>query len=108
MDNQQQPSKWDELARELGAETPPEPVVVPKSTQSAEQGTEEPRRKTTVPPPRPKPSPQRWENLAADLGLEVPPPPPPPPAPPAPSHAPAELPPPRAAVSKREDDRPPR
>jgi len=113
MDDQQQPSKWDELARELGAEAPPEPVIVPKPTASAESGGDEPRRKSVAPPPRPKPSPQSWDNLAADLGLEVPPPPPPvPSAPAAPSHAPADVPPPREAESKRDDrstrSRPPR
>jgi ribonuclease E len=107
MDNQQQPSKWDELARELGAEAPPEPVNLPKPTSSAESVREEPRRKTVAPAPSPKPSPPSWDSLAADLGLEVPPPPPP--APPTPSHAPVDVPPPpREAVSRREDDRPPR
>ncbi|MEX2091061.1 MAG: hypothetical protein WD971_00210, partial [Pirellulales bacterium] len=124
MDNPEKQSKWDELARELGAEAPPaqELAAPPKSTYITEAGQGEPRRKVVEPPPRPKASSKSWDNLAADFGLEVPPPPPSPPpsAPSAPSRAQVaspppressplqESPPPREAVSKRTEERPPR
>ena len=123
MDNPEKQSKWDELARELGAEAPPvhEVAAPPKSTYVTEAGQEAPRRKVVEPPPRPKASPKSWDNLAADFGLEVPPPPSPPTsAPSAPSRAQVESPPPREssplqespppreAVSKRTEERPPR
>jgi len=107
MDNQEKSSKWDELARELGAEAPPEPVIVPKSTRDTESEPAESRHKRVKSPPRPKPNPLSWDSLAADLDVEVPPPPPtPPPTLPAMSPSPdepVESPPPEA-VSKRSED----
>ncbi len=114
MDNPENPSKWDDLARELGAEAPPEPVIAPKSGYTSESKSEEPHRKTE-PPPKLKPKPPAWDHLAADLGIEVPPPPPAPAEPQTPvaesyrpiesSHEPVRS---REEESRRQDDRPPR
>ena len=73
MDNPEKKSKWDDLARELGAEAPPEPAVEPKPASVAESEPRESRRKIVEPPPRPKADPQSWDSLAANLGVEVPP-----------------------------------
>ncbi len=70
MDNPEKQSKWDALARELGAAAPPEPVISPR-TPAAESGSVAPRRKAAEPPPHLKASSKGWDSLAADLGLEV-------------------------------------
>jgi hypothetical protein len=119
---QEKQSSWDDLARNLGANASSEPIL-PKAKYVKTTQPDEPRR-VEEPAPRPKPSPKSWDNLAADFGLEVPPPPPKP-VPPKPTpveRAKVERPPSRAAAepetapaedtgrpaARRGGDRPPR
>lgn len=93
MDNQDSQSKWDELARELGAEVPPaEEPQPPVSEAAAEEQPPKPAKPLPTPPKRRS---SNWEGLMNELGLEVPEPvepkeetaraePPQPPAEPAP------------------------
>jgi hypothetical protein len=105
MENDEKKSKWDDLARELGAEVRPEPAADPISHVSTRTESEEPPRRklpTERPPTRPKAGPMSWDNLAADLGIE-----PPPPLPtPAATEIESGLE--REAVRKRSVERPPR
>ena len=85
MENQEAKSKWDELARQIGAEVPPE------AEQLVEASAPTPEAAPLAPPPRPAferseetlHAPRRpaagWDNLASEFGLPVvesaPPPP---------------------------------
>ena len=75
MENQEKKSKWDELARELGAEAPPSRWPLPSrvTTATETEHDEPPRRKAAAerPPARPKASPKGWDILAADLGIHT-------------------------------------
>lgn len=75
MEKQQLKSKWDDLARELGAEVPPgveqrEQAVSTFSQETAAvppaHAQEKPAASTTAPPKR---KPAGWDSLATDLGL---------------------------------------
>jgi hypothetical protein len=74
MDNPEKKSKWDDLARELGAEAPPEPAVEAKPAGGVDSESRESRRRIVEPPPRPKADPRSWDSLATNLGVDVPPP----------------------------------
>ncbi|MEX2317630.1 MAG: hypothetical protein WD669_10800 [Pirellulales bacterium] len=76
MEKQEVRSNWDELARELGAEAPPEserPTLAP----SAAAPPAEPAKPLAPPPKR---SAADWNQLAGELGLPPVPAPPPKPA----------------------------
>jgi hypothetical protein len=70
MENQQSRSKWDDLARELGADVPPadEPQR-PSQRSEAKQKPAPPAKPLPAPPKRP---PSNWEGLMTDLGLAPP------------------------------------
>lgn len=72
MENEENKSKWDELARDLGApaaEPPDRPAASqPPGSADAKRSARGPAR----PPARPKPSTKDWDNLAADLGIQPP------------------------------------
>ena len=86
MDEPEKKSKWDELARELGASQPAE-AAAPIAPAAVRDSSAEPRpakrEKPTAPRPpgRPKASAKDWDNLAVGLGIEPPPAPPTPPTP---------------------------
>jgi len=67
MDKQENQSKWDELARELGAEIPPE------SDRPKPPGVEDAGPAAPAEPPKPRPVPPKraadWESLSSELGL---------------------------------------
>lgn len=79
MEKQEYKSKWDELAREIGAEIPPE-------TQQREEAVSAPQvppaarpiQRSETPaesrPPLPKKAPGDWDSLAGELGLPPAPP----------------------------------
>jgi hypothetical protein len=77
MEKQELKSKWDELARELGAEIPPETEQREQALSTATAETTPPpasqsaARTATVSPPSPPPkrSAADWNKLAGDLGL---------------------------------------
>jgi len=75
MEKQEFKSKWDELARDLGAEIPPETLEREQARSVSTTGTVEPttadRTPTaaTVSRPAPKHSSADWDKLAGDLGL---------------------------------------
>ena len=75
MEKQEHKSKWDDLARELGAEISPETEQREQaiSAVTAEDppppATHRSTKSATVSPPPPKPSAGDWDKLAGDLGL---------------------------------------
>jgi len=81
MEKQEYKSKWDELARVIGAEIPPETEQREEAVSAApaqSHVTPQPTKPIPAPPVAPKKSPANWDMLAGELGL----PPIEPPAPP--------------------------
>src|SRR5687767_9695828 len=72
MEKQEVKSKWDELAREIGAEISPErEQLVEAVTPPAEaEANIAPKPRTSARPPAPK-RPAGWDNLASEFGLPV-------------------------------------
>jgi hypothetical protein len=75
MEKQEFKSKWDELARDLGAEIPPETLEREQARSVSTTDTVEPTTAdmaptaSTVSRPLPKRSSADWDKLAGDLGL---------------------------------------
>jgi hypothetical protein len=71
MENQESRSKWDELARQLGADVPAvdEPPPPPAKTASEGQPAKPAAKPVPTPPKRP---PSDWEGLVSELGLAPP------------------------------------
>jgi hypothetical protein len=91
MEKQELKSKWDELAREIGAEIPPETqqreeAISTTTDQDAPQQSRATQQSTIVRPPLPK-RPAGWDSLAGEFGLPVVEPPLPTPEVPPPTPA---------------------
>src|SRR4051794_9810884 len=73
MEKQESKSKWDDLAREIGAEIPPETIQREEAVATGSQGTTAPAGRTHEPTkskaPLPKRSATDWNSLVTDLGL---------------------------------------
>lgn len=73
MEKQEHKSKWDDLAREIGAEVPPETEQREESLSTTEvhltQETQVVQSTTTILPPLPKRPAADWAGLTAELGL---------------------------------------
>jgi ribonuclease E len=75
MEKQELKTKWDDLARELGAQVSPETeereqVISTTASESAPPPASQPASKPeTASPPPPKRSAADWDKLAGDLGL---------------------------------------
>lgn len=72
MEKQETKSKWDELARELGAEISPETERREEAVSTAQDSGRHLARQPSAPPAAVRPSPKRaagWDSLASDFGL---------------------------------------
>ena len=78
MENQENKSNWDDLARELGASVPPDAAPPERPAASKPPASADAQRsargKATPagPAARPKPTAKDWDSLATDLGLQPP------------------------------------